>query len=44
MIQALGWKDVATDESKVIVYIAEITIDDLKMVDGEGFIQMYLST
>jgi hypothetical protein len=38
MIQASGWKDAATDESKVVVHIAEITSDDLRMADGEGFI------
>jgi hypothetical protein len=38
MIQASGWEDTATDESKVLVHIAEITGDDLRMTDGEGFV------
>ena len=35
MIQASGWEDVTTDESKVLVHIAG---DDLRMADGEGFV------
>jgi hypothetical protein len=38
MIKASGWEDAATDESKVVVQIAEITSDDLRMADGEGFV------
>jgi hypothetical protein len=38
MIQASGWEDTVTDESKVPVHIAEITGDDLRMADGEEFV------
>jgi hypothetical protein len=42
MIQASGWEDTATDEFKVVVHIEEITSDDLRMADGEGFILEYV--
>jgi hypothetical protein len=38
MIQASGWEDTATYESKVVVHIAKITGDDLRVTDGEGFV------
>jgi hypothetical protein len=38
MIQASGWEDAATDDSKVLVHIAEIAGDDLGMADWEGFV------
>jgi hypothetical protein len=38
MIQASGWEDTATDESKVFVHIAKISGDDLKMADWERFV------
>jgi hypothetical protein len=38
MIQTSGWGDAATYDSKVLVHIAEITSDDLRMTDGEGLI------
>jgi hypothetical protein len=38
MIQALGWEDTASNQSKVLVHILKIRSDDLGMADGEGFV------
>jgi hypothetical protein len=38
MIQASGWEDAATDDSKVLVHIPKIRSDNLRMADGEGLV------
>jgi hypothetical protein len=38
MIQASGWEDTATEKSKVVVHIAEITGYDLRMANVKGFV------
>jgi hypothetical protein len=38
MMQASWWEDTAMDESKVLVHIAKIAVEDLRMADGEGFV------